>query len=735
MPTKWSKKIAGRGTILLAVVLAGALLAWWNPLEKQQLFLSNFLYYERPTEHQVVVVSIDDRTVSSEGLGKFSSWCRTNYIPVLEKLAEYRPAVIGIDILFLSKSEGLCKDALQNVLASGDPAGELQKYADQNVHPDDLALGEALREAGNVVLLVDSRISENYISNAGEANTEILFPLSELVKPSGVLAHAKIILDKTNMARGVIPLLNDLQNRNFFALPLAIALEVRGLNEYAEVISRPDSLTVQGAAGSMRIQLDNYQMPINFTMAPSSLFNQNQSENASLRVVSFLDLYNDTGRDWSFLKDKIVLIGAGFKNSGDNKLTPLDNNVAVPGVMIHAQAIQTILDQAWLRNLTLPEQIGVIVLLALLALAAVFLLPIWAALPLLALLVLGYEAGAAPLLFRWQGLILNMVYPPLTVILAAICGYAYRYLAEFRQKTRVAGALGQYVNAEVAQNVLESETAHVQTGGEKRPVTVIFTDIRGFTTISENLQAQSVVALLNEYFEAMTEVIVHNGGTVDKYEGDALMAFFEERRGLDGQAVRAAKAALEMRVALAKLNAKWKNDGPLPGGESRPEIDFRVGISSGEAVVGNIGSSRHLQYTVIGDIVNLGSRLESANKKYHTSVMLAEATYEAVKDHFECRFLDMIRVKGKERPVKVYELLAPRGELSGEQRDLVQAYNRALVKYFEKDFAGALDVFQKDVFPRWPADYLSNLYAGRCELLKRFPPRPDWDFVYRMESK
>jgi adenylate cyclase len=403
--------------------------------------------------------------------------------------------------------------------------------------------------------------------------------------------------------------------------------------------------------------------------------------------------------------------------------------------MIHAQAIQTILDQAWLRNLTLPEQIGVIVLLALLALAAVFLLPIWAALPLLAALVLGYEAAAAPLLFRWQGLILNMVYPPLTVILAAICGYAYRYLAEFRQKTRVAGALGQYVNAEVAQNVLESESGEVRTGGEKRPVTVIFTDIRGFTTISENLQAQSVVALLNEYFEAMTEVVVRNGGTVDKYEGDALMAFFEERQRMDGQAVRAAKAALEMRAALAKLNAQWKNDGPLPGGEARPEIDFRVGISTGEAVVGNIGSSRHLQYTVIGDIVNLGSRLESANKKYHTAVMLAEATYEAVKDAYECRFLDMIRVKGKEKPVKVYELLAPRGELSAEQRELIQAYNSALVKYFERDFAGALATFQQEVFVRWPADYLSNLYAGRCELLKRFPPRSDWDFVYRMESK
>lgn len=715
---------------MLAVVLAGVLLAWWNPLEKQQLFLSNFLYYERPTEHQVVVVSIDDRTVSSEGLGKFSSWCRTNYIPVLEKLAEYRPAVIGIDILFLSKSEGLCKDALQNVLASGDPADELQKYANQNVHPDDLALGEALREAGNVVLLTRVAPASNEESFQLAENDYVQFPLDALGGESMASGHNRIQADQSGLIRFITPVYA-YREKQILAFPFRILQQYLDIGTISDINIGADRFSMEGNGKIIDVPLENFRMQINYNQK----VDLKAKSTGNALVIPFIDLISGNEDFSNEINGKIVLIGARFSSSEDRYQTPIDPTNALHGVMIHAQAIQTILDQAWLRNLTLPEQIGVIVLLALLVLAAVFLLPIWAALPLLALLVLGYEAGAAPLLFRWQGLILNMVYPPLTVILAAICGYAYRYLAEFRQKTRVAGALGQYVNAEVAQNVLESETAHVQTGGEKRPVTVIFTDIRGFTTISENLQAQSVVALLNEYFEAMTEVIVHNGGTVDKYEGDALMAFFEERRGLDGQAVRAAKAALEMRVALAKLNAKWKNDGPLPGGESRPEIDFRVGISSGEAVVGNIGSSRHLQYTVIGDIVNLGSRLESANKKYHTSVMLAEATYEAVKDHFECRFLDMIRVKGKERPVKVYELLAPRGELSGEQRDLVQAYNRALVKYFEKDFAGALDVFQKDVFPRWPADYLSNLYAGRCELLKRFPPRPDWDFVYRMESK
>lgn len=732
MPTKWSKKWTGRVAILLAVVLAGALLAWWNPLEKQQLYLSNYLYYERPTEHQVVVVSIDGEAVSDDGLGKFSSWCRTNYIPVLEKLAEYRPAVIGIDILFLSKSEGLCKDALQSVLSAGDSAGELQKYADPAVHPDDLALGEALRELDNVVLAMRVAPADEKEGINLASNSLIQPPLAEISKNS-MIGHNRFFQNANGLIGSLRPAFRT-ATQNLPSFPLEVVRLYLGYDENAKTeISQNKLLLSDNAGQKLIIPLEDGQMLINYSERLD--YSTKRIQSGQIVIVPFMDLWTGAADYSTLLKDSIVLIGVRFDSSEDKYFTPVDPANKQYGVMIHAQAIQTILDQAWLRNLTLPEQIGVIVLLALLALAAVFLLPIWAALPLLALLVLGYEAGAAPLLFRWQGLILNMVYPPLTVILAAICGYAYRYLAEFRQKTRVAGALGQYVNAEVAQNVLESETAHVQTGGEKRPVTVIFTDIRGFTTISENLQAQSVVALLNEYFEAMTEVIVHNGGTVDKYEGDALMAFFEERRGLDGQAVRAAKAALEMRVALAKLNAKWKNDGPLPGGESRPEIDFRVGISSGEAVVGNIGSSRHLQYTVIGDIVNLGSRLESANKKYHTSVMLAEATYEAVKDHFECRFLDMIRVKGKERPVKVYELLAPRGELSGEQRDLVQAYNRALVKYFEKDFAGALDVFQKDVFPRWPADYLSNLYAGRCELLKRFPPRPDWDFVYRMESK
>lgn len=727
------KRLIGILLAFLATALLVSLLAWWNPLEKQQLYLSNFLYYERSSDAPVTVISIDGKAVSDDGLGKFSSWCRTYYVPVLQKLSEYQPAVVGMDILFLSKSDGLCRDDLAKVLSSEDRGRELEKYVSGEKHPDDEELALAMSHVNNLVLAM--RVTPDTDQNGAilGAAAMIQYPLTLLFDAAPKAGHNRIFQNANGVIASLIPAFQD-DNELILAFPVEIVRLFMGFGENSSLDLSPTQLQLSDSQQSLDIPLEDYQMQINFTEKTD--FNSlRDSETGKANIIPFMDFLNPDKDYSNLIRNKIVLIGVRFDSSEDKYFTPIDPANKQYGVMIHAQAIQTILDRAWLRNMSFPEQVAVIFLLAGLAAAIIFRLRIGLALPLLAVVVLGYEVAAAPLLFRTQGLILNMVYPPLTVILASIVGYAYRYVTEFRQKTRMVGALGQYVNVDVARDVLAGDSAQVHTGGEKRPITVIFTDIRGFTTISENLQPQSVVALLNEYFEAMTEVIVRNGGTVDKFEGDALMAFFEEKTGLSGQAVRAAQSALDMRTALGKLKANWQNAGPLPGGEVRPDIDFRVGISTGEAVVGNIGSSRHLQYTVIGDIVNLGSRLESANKKYHTSIMLAEASYEAVRDVYDCRFLDMIRVKGKEKPVKVYELICPKGQLPPEQLEMIRAYNKGLVLYFERNFIGALEVFQKEVFSRWPADYLSNLYAGRCELLKRYPPSADWDFVYKMESK
>ncbi len=715
------KKYLGGTLIFLTVAAASGLLAWWNPLEKQQLYLSNFLYYERPTKNQVVVVAINDETVSEQGLGKFTSWCRTYYVPVLEKLAEYNPAVIGVDILFLSKSEGVCGEDLRKILNSTDPLVELKKYAGDE-HPDDMELGNVVSQIENIVL-ISRAIFKDYQVIFDDRDSYVQEPI--IGTNTG---HNRIFSDKNGLIRNFPPIVKIGAK---YVPSFALEVVARYLKIDLEDIQLTENKLSIGKRDVFQIPLEKYLMNINYNEKP--VLNPDLLKN--VKIIPFIDLYREKQDYSSLIKDKIVLIGARYSSSEDKYQTPIDPTNSLHGVMIHAQAIQTILDQAWLRNVTPVEQAGLIVVMVALALAIVFALRIRWALPLLAAIILLYGMVAAPLMFRYQGVILDLVYPRLGVIMAAIVGYAYRYVTEFAQKKRVAGALGQYVNEQVARDVLESDAARVKTSGEKREITVVFTDIRGFTTISESLQPQSVVALLNEYFEVMTEVILKNDGIVDKYEGDALMAVFEDRQGLPDQACRAAQAALDMRAALGKLNAKWKNDGPLPGGEPKPEIDFRAGISTGEAVVGNIGSSRHLQYTVIGDIVNLGSRLEGANKKYHTGIMLSEASYDRIKNSYACRFLDLIKVKGKEKPVKTYELLCPKGQLSEEQEMLITAYNRGLVLYFQRNFSGALEVFQKEVLSRWPADYLTNLYAGRCELMKIYPPKPDWDFVYKMESK
>lgn len=725
-----SKRLIGAIAILIIVTVFASLLAWLNPLFKQQLYLSNFLYSEKPANDNVVVISIDDEAVSADGLGKFGAWCRTYYVPVLEHVAEYEPKAIGIDILFLSKSKGLCEEDLMKIIDSDSPEAEILKYADPIVHPDDQAFADVLGVFNNLVMLTRVIPGQNFNGYNLDKDSYIQYPLETLINSSTLFGHNRFYFDEDGLIRNMSPFFTTGDN-SIYSLSLRLALTYLDFSRNSTMEVSNNGINILEGDKSLYIPLEDSQMKINFREKTSL----STESNGDITVIPFMDLYRGETDFSDIIKNKIVLIGDRYSSSSDKYQIPINPDLEIHGVMIHAQAIQTILDQAWLYSQPLWSQIVTIALLVLVSLAIIFMLQIVLALPLLVILIAAYVMLGAPMVFNSHGVILNLVYPPLAVVISAIVGYAYRYVTEFKQKTKVTGALGQYVNKEVADKVLDQDSGQIETGGENKKITVLFTDIKGFTTISENLKPESVVALLNEYFEAMTSEVIKQEGVVDKFEGDALMAFFEDIPGTPPHAVRAAKTSLGMRRSLQKLMAKWQNDAPLPGGEPKPQIDFRLGLSSGEALVGNIGSAAHIQYTVIGDIVNLGSRLEGANKKYHTSVMMSEATYTFIQNDFECRFLDVIKVKGKDKPVKIYELLAPKGQLSAEQTELIQAYNKALVLYFEKKFPEALEILQNEVLQKWPADYLANLYAGRCELLNRFPPAPGWDFVYKMETK
>ncbi|MBD3270691.1 CHASE2 domain-containing protein [Candidatus Peregrinibacteria bacterium] len=683
--------------MIIAVVL---LLIWWNPLAKTQLLLSNFLYQESETDHPIAIVAIDNKSRNiNQGLGEFKDWRRTYYAKVIENLQKHQPSAIGIDIFFDNPSKGISAEDVQKITQNPLTAfSELLKYTGEDLHPDDKIFINTLNEYDNIVSFA------RYENVGGEPR--ILYPFFKNIE------NVKIGIGTVESSEdGIIrEITNYVEETPAFSIAL---LEAANL-EYS--LPKTNNKTIINYRTKVLQDLDSWL------------------NNRNIRIIPFVDVYNENypeGFSPEYFKDKIVLIGVYDKGLGDAYFTPIDPNNAMFGVQIHAQAIQTILDGAFLRNMTTQEQAIAAILMALIATASIFTLKARYAFGIIIAAGAAYFI-AAPYIFR-QGLILNLVYPPITLIIALIIGYAYRFLTEFKQKSLLHSALGRYVNKDIANQAIE-DPSQIDLNGEKREITVLFTDIKDFTGISEKLHPQNLVNLLNEYFQVMAGIITKHGGTIDKFEGDAIMAFFGAPTPQNNHAIRACEAALEMRTALKPLLDKWHQDPSLPNGDKKPDLDFRVGISTGEAIVGNIGFEDHIEYTAMGDIVNLGSRLESANKKYQTHIMISDATLAQIDGLFDVRFVDVIRVKGKQNATKVYELLCTHGNLSSDQREILRLYNQGVRYYFDRKFIEALDEFNK-VLELHPRDFLSDIYAGRCEILKRYPPTHDWDFVYTMESK
>ncbi|MDX1530899.1 MAG: adenylate/guanylate cyclase domain-containing protein, partial [Rhodothermales bacterium] len=351
-----------------------------------------------------------------------------------------------------------------------------------------------------------------------------------------------------------------------------------------------------------------------------------------------LDLFDE--RTQALFQDKIVLVGSTMAEERDYHSVPMENpedpdrSQAMHGVEIHATAIQNVLDGNHLHRVPPGWEALLVVLLT----TGVFIgtrrlrrsktaRTRWLEAALLGLVVLavfGWLEAATELFIR-SGLVVSVVPPVLAVALAYTGAAVYSYLAEREQKAFIKRAFGQYLSPTVVEELAE-HPERVQLGGEGREMTVLFSDIAGFTSISEALTPEALVTLLNDYLDEMTHVIFEHGGTLDKYIGDAIMAFWNAPLAQEDHALRACRAALGMAARLDALRPTWEADG-------RPAVYARIGVATGRMVVGNFGSAERFDYTVMGDTVNLASRLEGANKLYGTTIMIAESTYEAVKDH------------------------------------------------------------------------------------------------------
>jgi adenylate cyclase len=537
-------------------------------------------------------------------------------------------------MFFNDKQKGIGGDDLNGILNElekndRNALKSLKKYADPKNHPDDVMLSKTFQKYDNIVL-------GNY------GSIDDLFPEDRLLTMYDETNSIPIIAE--NATTGMINIIPDADG--IIRKTLIVAKfqknseEIPVIKENFDIAITKKYLGVNGNEISNNIPLEEKgQMIINF-----------QKPGQTFPLLSFSDVYFGTF-DEKYVKDRIVLIGTTDISMQDNHAVPNGRKVLMPGVEIHAHSIQTILDSNFLQNQSLVSMVVVITIITLLAVIIFMTFSI----------ITGgiFVASNAALYFflaRFsfnEGLILNIVYPIIALILGYILTLIVRYFTEKKQKHFLKKAFSPYVSDDIVREILNNPKS-LKLGGERKMVTVFFADIRNFTMTVEGLEPEIMVAQMNEYFTAMAGMIKKNGGTVDKYEGDGIMAFFGAPVDEEDHALRACITALQCQGALKSLNEKWRKEG-------KPNFSFRIGIHSGEVIAGNIGSSERFEYTVMGDPVNLASRIEQVNKELGTQILISEKSYEEIMrspdvKKFALTQYGPIQIRGKKEPIHVYEL-------------------------------------------------------------------------------
>jgi adenylate cyclase len=427
-------------------------------------------------------------------------------------------------------------------------------------------------------------------------------------------------------------------------------------------------------------------------------------------------------------RNRIVLVGPSATGIADLR-TPPYGGIDYPGVEEHANIIDNMLNHGFLVRGVKQELLDLVLIFF-------FGIPvgIWMALVaprwmwfgvslLIPLAILDYASFV-------RGWWLNFSVPALTLGGNVLLVSLYRALIEEKEKRRVRNAFGQYLSPEVIRRLLLNPQL---VEPRKTDITVMFSDIRGFTTISEKLDAQELALFLNQYLSDMTKLVFETQGTLDKYIGDAVMAFWGAPFEEPGHAAKGCVSALEMMKRVREMQKKWEAEG-------KPKLDIGIGLNTGVASVGNMGSALRYGYTALGDTVNLSSRLEGLNKDYGTHILVNETTYAAVKDDgFLFRELDLIRVKGKFQPVILYELIGRKGELNvyGDAEQLrvrMELFERARELYRKRQWEPAQKTFQ-DILDKWPDDGPSRTYWKRCQEYLFEEPPMGWDGVFTMTHK
>ena len=654
-----------------------------------QTALVELLFRSRPARpaRAIVIVGIDQRSYQalSSQHGPMATWPRTLYGRALDALATAGPRVIAFALFFDSP------------------------------RPGDAELAATMRRAGTVLTPVEAQGPRALDPRPGVAQQFETF-----VRPTPAIRDAaagegltNITTDRDSVVRG-LPLALSVGSEQLPSLALTI---VARFTRRPAVFDAPPSGGVVYAAGRAIPVTARDTMAINYLGPPSR-----PDGTGSFRILSFVDVLAG-GFDPEAVRDRIVLLGPTIRGV-DEHATPTSGDVRMWGVEILANAVETVLAQQYLVPVPPWITVGSIVVLALLGgLAVGAWRPVRAVLAAAGLLVLYAIAGAA--LFD-AGRLLDLVRPPGALVVACAAVLVHRVLFGEAEQRTVRDAMARYLSPAVSRWVLE-DPDRLRLGGELREMTVLFSDLRNFTTLAHTLPPETLVALLNLYRTEMTDLVLRHDGVLAQYAGDAIEAFWNAPMAQPDHARRACGAALDMVARVAELRPEFARRGWL-------DLDLGIGINTGRMVVGNMGSRNHLAYTAVGDAVNVAARLEGLSKEYGSRIVIGQATREAAGDGLAYRSLDLVAVKGRDEPLAVYEVVGHAGRLAPELVRRLARYHEAVARYRErrwKEAATLLDALAAEA----PGDGPIALYRRRCAELLADPPPPDWNGVYVARTK
>jgi adenylate cyclase len=694
---------------------------------------------------ETVIAAIDEKSLGE--LGRWP-WPRTTIARLVDKLKGCGAKAVGFDIVFSEPDQNSSLSAIVDLSKEVKKIGlkdkRVQGLLDKKklVADTDAALAKAIKRAKNVTLGYFFLKSSKEAEHIGEKEIEA--------------AAQNIENSRYQMIQGeTSPDVAALYNVTAYSAVTNLKLLSNAAENSGYFNAFPDTDgTIRWSPLVMRFQ-DNYYLPLSMSLLtqyldwPMVTLNMAKFGVEGIKIGDINIPTDETGRmlvnyygpgrtfpHYSIsdiikgklspdtFKDKIVIVGATAIGIYDLRVTPYSS--VYPGVEIHATAIDNILHGNFLHRSSGTQLLDICAIVFFGLLIGIVVPRVKAVKGMVAsLIVLIAFVLINVFIFSRYNLWLNIIYPSLAMIVIYLGITVYRYITEEREKKKIRGAFQYYLTASVINEMLK-DPSKLKLGGDKKDLTVLFSDIRGFTTISEKLTPEDLVRLLNEYLTAMTNLVFKYDGLLDKYMGDAIMAVYGAPLDQPDHAVRACRTALDMMEELKKLQKKWADEG-------RPAFNIGIGINSGDMVVGNMGSDMRFDYTVMGDMVNLGSRLEGINKEYGTNIIISEYTYAAIKDALFCRELDSVRVKGKKLPVKIYELLGEKKDAEKWEK-AVGLFEEGLSKYKQALWDEAIAAFRKVLEVRQD-DAPAKLYISRCEELKKNPPEGPWDGVFTMTRK